>query len=222
MACLRMQTDPNQRESQPIIDSNILEEFSDSGEFSVTADQWIDLEEVGQRRFKARSEEEEELMKMPILPDLLPLGAALASIGAVLTASLTTDLVPQSFPLYFAFSMGYLSIIFEEKVRLNKSGSALLMGIVCWSLVGHASGLPTEAVLERLNESLAAVSQIFFFLLGAMAIVETVDAHQGFAVVTDQASSLLFPRCLHHIHNRTGTRVRTGGKLQSPVMAFQH
>lgn len=188
-----MQADPSERSSgtigspganEPLID-DIDGAFSD-GESSLTADQWIDLEEASLRRFKRRGESETELSKIPLLADLLPLGIGMASLAAIIAATESVDFIPQQFPLVFAFVMGYAAIILEETLLLNKSGSALLMGMMCWSLVGHATGLPPEQVLAKLNETISSVSQIIFFLLGAMAIVETVDAHQGFSVVTDQ------------------------------------
>lgn len=77
----RMQADPSERSSgtigspganEPLID-DIDGAFSD-GESSLTADQWIDLEEASLRRFKRRGESETELSKIPLLADLLPLG----------------------------------------------------------------------------------------------------------------------------------------------------
>ena len=63
---------------------------------------------------------------------------------------------------------------------------ALLLGISCWSLVPHAAGLELPEALEELGKALSSASQIVFFLMGAMAIVETVDAHKGFEFVTDR------------------------------------
>jgi hypothetical protein len=42
-----------------------------------------------------------------------------------------------------------------------------------------------ERIVDELSEHLAETSEILFFLLGAMTIVELIDAHQGFKVVTD-------------------------------------
>ncbi len=41
-------------------------------------------------------------------------------------------------------------------------------------------------VLEELEHHLIEISEILFFLLGAMTIVELIDAHEGFAVITDR------------------------------------
>src|SRR5258708_332012 len=37
---------------------------------------------------------------------------------------------------------------------------------------------------NQLNESVASTAQIVFFLIGAMTIVEVIDAHNGFEVIT--------------------------------------
>jgi len=47
-------------------------------------------------------------------------------------------------------------------------------------------GLYLGHVGEQLNETLSATAQIVFFLMGAMTIVEVVDAHDGFDVITDR------------------------------------
>src|SRR5512133_2708613 len=59
-----------------------------------------------------------------------------------------------------------------------------LIGVgLLWTLFALATGAH-HLVGEQLNESLASTAQIVFFLMGAMTIVEVVDAHNGFAVVT--------------------------------------
>uniref|UniRef100_A0A0C3T240 Citrate transporter-like domain-containing protein n=1 Tax=Guillardia theta (strain CCMP2712) TaxID=905079 RepID=A0A0C3T240_GUITC len=88
--------------------------------------------------------------------------------------------------MVLTFVVGYLSIIFEETLDVNKSAIAIAMGMMCWCLVGHATGLGSEQVLKALSESFSGVSQIVFFLIGAMTIVETIDAHKGFSIVTEK------------------------------------
>lgn len=81
------------------------------------------------------------------------------------------------------FIIGYLFIAFEHSIAINKSGSALLLGVLCWSayaLLSHDSDITTG-----LSHHLASISEIIFFLLGAMAIVELIDAHNGFDIITD-------------------------------------
>lgn len=48
------------------------------------------------------------------------------------------------------------------------------------------SELHREFVNFTLSEHLGQIAQILFFLLGAMTIVELVDAHQGFRLITDR------------------------------------
>ena len=80
--------------------------------------------------------------------------------------------------------LGYAGIIFEEFFAFNKAGVALLTAVGMWAV--RAAGAPSEAALNAsLGECLADVSQIVFFLIGAMTVVETVDAHAGFKLVTD-------------------------------------
>ena len=81
------------------------------------------------------------------------------------------------------FIVGYLAIALEHPIRVNKTASALLAGVFCWTLYalsGH------EGVGAQLSHHLANISEILFFLLGAMTIVELVDAYQGFRFITDR------------------------------------
>uniref|UniRef100_A0A0A0LA82 Citrate transporter-like domain-containing protein n=2 Tax=Cucumis sativus TaxID=3659 RepID=A0A0A0LA82_CUCSA len=82
------------------------------------------------------------------------------------------------------FGIGYAGIIFEESLAFNKSGVGLLMAVGLWVI--RSIGAPsTEIAASELTHATAEVSEIVFFLLGAMTIVEIVDAHQGFKLVTD-------------------------------------
>jgi Na+/H+ antiporter NhaD/arsenite permease-like protein len=81
------------------------------------------------------------------------------------------------------FIIGYAAIAFEHPIRTNKTASALLTGVLCW-VVYIMSGADTEIVSEELYEHLGEISGILFFLLGAMTIVELIDAHDGFDVIT--------------------------------------
>uniref|UniRef100_A0A0D9XBD4 Citrate transporter-like domain-containing protein n=1 Tax=Leersia perrieri TaxID=77586 RepID=A0A0D9XBD4_9ORYZ len=80
------------------------------------------------------------------------------------------------------------SIIFEESLAFNKSGVGLLMAVCLWVI--RSIGAPsTDVAVQELSQTTAEVSEIVFFLLGAMTIVEIVDAHQGFKLVTDNIST---------------------------------
>ncbi len=117
------------------------------------------------------------------------------------------------------FIIGYLAIAFEYPIKINKTASALLTGVLCWTFFATSS--PTallidthhfksflemfktkigadqflvlsqgelfhEFVLTELGHHLNEISQILFFLMGAMTIVELIDAHQGFRFITDK------------------------------------
>ncbi len=86
------------------------------------------------------------------------------------------------------FIVGYLAIAFEHPIKINKTASALLVGTICWTVYAM-SGTESHAIQESLSHHLAAIAEILFFLLGAMTIVELIDAHQGFKIITDQISS---------------------------------
>lgn len=85
--------------------------------------------------------------------------------------------------LVIVFIMAYASIAFEQPIKINKSASALVGAGLLWTI--HASSMgDSQLVSHQLSESLMATAQIVFFLMGAMIIVEVVDAHNGFEVIT--------------------------------------
>lgn len=94
------------------------------------------------------------------------------------------------------FVLGYAAIALEHPLRVNKAAPALLTGMLVWSLVmvadegffpaGHGQ---VEARIEALFHHLGGTASILFFLLGAMTVVELMDAHGGFEVVTDRIGS---------------------------------
>ena len=83
------------------------------------------------------------------------------------------------------FVLGYMGIALEHPLKINKSATALLIGVLTWTL--FVLGSPDrQGVNLALSEHLSDIAQILFFLLGAMTIVELIDAHNGFSVVTDR------------------------------------
>jgi Na+/H+ antiporter NhaD/arsenite permease-like protein len=80
------------------------------------------------------------------------------------------------------FVIAYASIALEHPFKVNKSASALVGAGLLWTVYAVFTG----DVSPQLNESLSATAQIVFFLMGAMTIVEVVDAHDGFDVITDK------------------------------------
>ncbi|MDN4166485.1 sodium:proton antiporter NhaD [Cytophagales bacterium LB-30] len=117
------------------------------------------------------------------------------------------------------FIVGYLLIAFEHTIRINKTATAIITGVLCWTIfmmvppensivnapsyqhfliqLEHEKGaeavanlsqisLVKEYVVLQLGEHLAEISQILFFLLAAMTIVELIDAHKGFHFITSR------------------------------------
>ena len=83
------------------------------------------------------------------------------------------------------FVLGYVAIALEHPLKIDKAALALFTAVACWTMVaiGHVlpNGLaPDEAVIGHLGD----VASIIFFLMGAMAIVELIDAHKGFELIT--------------------------------------
>ena len=90
--------------------------------------------------------------------------------------------------LIIVFVLAYGAIAFEHPLRVNKSASALLGAGLMWTIYALATG-NHQMVTTQLNENLSATAQIIFFLLGAMTIVELVDAHDGFEVITSRITT---------------------------------
>lgn len=87
------------------------------------------------------------------------------------------------------FVVGYLAIALEHPIKINKTASALLTGVICWTLYALFSHESMEHIGEQLNHHLGQISGILFFLMGAMTIVELVDAYQGFKIITDRINT---------------------------------
>jgi len=86
------------------------------------------------------------------------------------------------------FVIAYAAIALEHPIGVNKSASALLGAGLLWTVYAIATGDHT-LVGRELDESVASIAQIVFFLIGAMTIVEVVDAHDGFEVITSRIST---------------------------------
>ena len=111
--------------------------------------------------------------------------------------------------LLVVFVLGYLGIALEHKIKVDKAASALLTGTLLWGLFvtgyhivpGHLAEMFSAFSAEgghgslsvfyehRLLHHMQEISSILFFLLGAMTIVELVDAHEGFRVITDRINT---------------------------------
>ena len=85
--------------------------------------------------------------------------------------------------LVVVFILAYAAIALEHPLKINKSASALVGAGLLWTIYAMSTG-DHHRVGEELGHSLMGTAQIAFFLMGAMAIVEVVDAHNGFEVIT--------------------------------------
>ncbi len=93
------------------------------------------------------------------------------------------------------FVIGYAAIALEHPLKIDKSASALLTGVLVWTalVIGGDAILGAKGIHdishhidEEILHHLSEIGSILFFLLGAMTIVELIDAHEGFSVVTDK------------------------------------
>ncbi|MEZ6089154.1 MAG: sodium:proton antiporter NhaD [Pirellulaceae bacterium] len=115
-----------------------------------------------------------------------------------------------TFLILAVFIVGYVAIAAEHKLHINKAATALLIGTICWSLYlfDLPELLPVDAIPDWFRQVVAEepvsdvplhyavdiqhlnltgeIASILFFLIGAMTIVELIDAHEGFALITDR------------------------------------
>ena len=110
------------------------------------------------------------------------------------------------------FVIGYIAIALEHPLKINKTATALLIGSLCWAVyaVGSETLLPLSKIPVEFREhahseghdpvipwlvegqllSLTGeTAGILFFLMGAMTIVELIDANEGFAIITSRIKS---------------------------------
>ena len=87
--------------------------------------------------------------------------------------------------IIFIFILGYIAIAFEHAIKINKAAIALVSGVLCW-VVYILLSPDKHIVSEELSHHLGELSAILFFLLGAMTIVELIDAHDGFDLITSR------------------------------------
>ena len=81
------------------------------------------------------------------------------------------------------FIIGYTWIATEHLIKINKAATALVTGVLCW-VIYIVSANDKQIVTEQLTEHLGELSGILFFLMGAMTIVELIDVHNGFDIIT--------------------------------------
>jgi Na+/H+ antiporter NhaD/arsenite permease-like protein len=90
------------------------------------------------------------------------------------------------------FVIAYAAIALEHPLKVNKSASALIGAGLLWTVYAIATG-DQQRVGKELGETVMSTAQIVFFLMGAMAIVEVVDAHNGFEVITKRIRTARLP-----------------------------
>lgn len=83
------------------------------------------------------------------------------------------------------FLVGITMVALEDKIGINKAASALLMSVVLWTVL-VISGEGTAAMSDEFVMHLGDVSETLFFVMGSMVIVELIDSHGGFRVITNQ------------------------------------
>ena len=87
--------------------------------------------------------------------------------------------------LIIIFIVAYAAIALEHPLRINKSASALVGAGLLWTIYA-LFGSSGHNLSHELSETLVSTAQIVFFLMGAMTIVEVIDAHNGFRVITSR------------------------------------
>lgn len=100
------------------------------------------------------------------------------------------------------FIAGYILIAFEHPIKIDKAATALLTGVICWIILMfgiHQMPVMSEPgsilpdvhafIQDSLFKHLGNIAEILFFLLGSMVIVELMDVHQGFRVITDRINT---------------------------------
>ena len=90
--------------------------------------------------------------------------------------------------MLFIFIAGYIAIAFEHPLKVNKAASALITGVLCWTIYILQSD-DVHAVSEELVHGFGEIASILFFLLGAMTIVELIDSHNGFDIITQKITT---------------------------------
>ncbi len=85
------------------------------------------------------------------------------------------------------FILGYIFITLEHVIKIDKASTALVTGVICWAIIAMGMNMPD--MKKVLLEHVGHISEILFFLLGAMTIVELVDVHQGFKIITDRINT---------------------------------
>jgi Na+/H+ antiporter NhaD/arsenite permease-like protein len=87
--------------------------------------------------------------------------------------------------LLVTFIVGYLLITLEHFIHINKAAIALITAVFCWTIL-VLNPMSKDVALAAVGHHLSGIAEIVFFLLGAMTIVELIDAHDGFQNITEK------------------------------------
>ena len=90
--------------------------------------------------------------------------------------------------MIIVFVLGYAAIAFEHNLKIDKAAAALVTGVLCWVFFVFG-GAETHQIEHDLLNHIGEISSILFFLLGAMTIVELIDTHGGFNIITDKIAT---------------------------------
>lgn len=95
-------------------------------------------------------------------------------------------LEPHAFWMIAIFICGYFLLTIEHLIKIDKATISLFMGILCWlvQFLNDPSISCTDS-LTCLGEHISSISQVIFFLLGALAIVELINVHKGFVIISN-------------------------------------
>ncbi len=80
--------------------------------------------------------------------------------------------------------LGYILVIFESPLKINKTITAILTGSLCWVSFALLHNGEQSVLSEKLSLHFGEIAGLLIFLLGAMTIVELIDLHKGFSVIT--------------------------------------
>ena len=90
--------------------------------------------------------------------------------------------------MIIVFVLGYIAIALEHPLKIDKAATALIIGGLGWALFAF-TGISHHDLTHELQHHLIDIAEILFFLLGAMTIVELIDAHEGFSIITNKITT---------------------------------
>jgi NhaD family Na+/H+ antiporter len=91
--------------------------------------------------------------------------------------------------IVITFVLGYFFIALEGRIQINKTATALIAGVLCWVFYIISSS-HKQLVTEQLHSQLGEISSLLFFLLSAMTIVEIMDGHHAFDIISSRITTM--------------------------------